>query len=139
MRRAWLRRTQRTKEFDMKKFGLIITLVLGITGASAMAAEHREDIRIGERHGGGRLENQIGRMNRMLSHVQWEVRKYGAGWRTRREVASISNEVSRINWRYRHNAFDHWPLLRQVERVRAELRNIEVRLHVRSRDFFRWD
>jgi hypothetical protein len=78
-------------------------------------------------------------MNRMLNHVQGELRRYGAGWRTRHEVARISGEVSRINWRYRHNELDHWRLGREVERVRAELRGIEVRLHVRSGDFFRWD
>jgi hypothetical protein len=129
----------------MKKFGLIITLVLGVAGASAFAAEYRDDNRAGyrdenrsERHGDGRLGYQIERMNRMLNHVQGEVRRYGAGWRTRREVARISDEVSRINWRYRRNQ-DQWRLGREVERVRAELRNIEVRLHVRSGEFFRWD
>ena len=125
----------------MKTFGLVITLVLGMTAASALAADYRDDSRIAirvERRGDSRLGYQIERMNRMLNHVQGEVRRYGANWRTRRDVARISNEVSRINWRYRHNQ-DHWRLAREVERVRAELRNIEVRLHVRSGEFFRWD
>ena len=125
----------------MKKLGLIITLALGIVSASALAYDYRDENRAAyssERRGGP-LEYQINKMNRMLSHVQVEVRRYRGDWRLRREVAGISREVDRINWRYRHNAFDRFRLRHEVERVRAELRNIEVRLHVRSGDFFSWD
>jgi hypothetical protein len=141
MRQAHLRRTLRTKEVDMKKLVLVITLALGIVGASAFAADYRDDNRIAysSDRRGGPLEYQINRMNRMLNHVQGEVRRYRASWRLRREVDSISRQVDRINWRYRHNQFDRYRLRREVENVRQRLRNIEVRLHVRSGDFFRWD
>ena len=125
----------------MKKLVLIIALGLGIISASAFAAEYRDENRAAyssERRGGP-LEYQINKMNRMLNHVQGEVRRYGANWRLRREVAGISREVDRINWRYRHNASDRFGLRREVESVRQRLRGIEVRLHVRSGDFFRWD
>jgi opacity protein-like surface antigen len=141
MRLAHLRRIIRTKEVDMKKLVLVITLVLGIVGPSAFAADYRDDNRIAyssDRRGGA-LEYQINRMNRMLSHVQGEVRRYGAGWRFRRELASISRDVDRINWRYRHNQFDRYRLRREVDSIRQRLRSIEVRLHGRSGDFFRWD
>jgi hypothetical protein len=145
MRRVHLRRTLPTKEFDMKKFGLIITLVVGIVGASAFAAEYRDDYRNDgldayshERHDGG-LEYQINKMNRMLNHVRWELRRYGAGWRLRREVSGISREVDRINWRYRRNEFDRSRLRSEVESVRGRLHGIEVRLRVREGEFFRWD
>ena len=128
----------------MKKLVLVITLALGIVGASAFAADYRDyrdDNRVAysSDRRGGPLEYQINRMNRMLSHVQGEVRRYGAGLRLRREVDSISRQVDRINWRYRHNQFDRYRLRREVESVRQRLRSIEVRLHVRSGDFFRWD
>ena len=59
----------------MKKLVLVITLALGIVGASAFAADYR-DYRDDNRMAyssdrrGGPLEYQINRMNRMLNHVQ---------------------------------------------------------------------
>lgn len=124
----------------MKKLGLIITLSLGMISTAALAAEYREDRAAysSERHG-DRLEYQINKMNRMLTHVQWELRRYGASWRLRRDVSAISRESDRINWRYRHNQFERFRMGREVESVRDRLHNIEVRLRVRGGDFFRWD
>ena len=141
MRQAPLRRTLRTKEVDMKKLVLAITLALAIVGASAFAADYRDDNRMAysSDRRGGPLEYQINRMNRMLNHVRGEVRRYRGDWRLRRQVDVISREVDRINWRYRHNQFDRYRLRREVESVRQRLRSIEVQLHVRSGDFFRWD
>lgn len=120
---------------------LVITLALGIVGASAFAADYRDDNRMAysSDRRGGPLEYQINRMNRMLNHVRGEVRRYRGDWRLRRKVDVISREVDRINWRYRHTQFDRYRLRREVESVRQRLRSIEVRLHVRSGDFFRWD
>jgi len=59
-------------------------------------------------------------------------------WRLRREVERISGEVNRVNWRYRHE-FDSWRLRRQIDSLRYELHQIEVRLHVRGGDYYRWD
>src|SRR3982074_889371 len=136
MWQAHPRRTLRTKEVDMKKLVLVITLAIGIVGASVFAADYRDDNRVAysSDRRGGPLEYQINRMNRMLSHVQGEVRRYSAGWRLRREVDSISRQVDRINWRYRHNQFDRYRLRREVESVRQRLRNIEGRRHVRAAD-----
>jgi hypothetical protein len=126
---------------DMKKLVLVITLALGIVGASAFAADYRDDNRMAysSDRRGGPLDYQINRMNRMLNHVRGEVRRYRGDWRLRRQVDVISREVDRINWRYRHNQFDRYRLRREVESVRQRLRSIEVQLHVRSGDFFRWD
>jgi len=54
---------------------------------------------------------RINRLNRMLQHVRWELSRYRGDWRLRREVDSL----------------------------RAELHQIEVRLHVRGGDYYRWD
>ena len=75
----------------MKKLVLVITLALGIVGASAFAADYRDyrdDNRVAysSDRRGGPLEYQINRMNRMLSHVQGRcvatvrVGAYGAKW-----------------------------------------------------------
>jgi hypothetical protein len=84
------------------------------------------------------LDWRINRLNRMLSHVRWELSHYRGDWRLRREVERISGEVNRVNYRYRHG-LDSGRLRRHVDGLRAELHQIEVRLHVRGGDFYRWD
>ena len=46
--------------------------------------------------------------------------------------------VNRVNWRYRQD-YDSRRLRGEIDSLRAELRNIEVRLHVRGGDYYRWD
>jgi hypothetical protein len=84
------------------------------------------------------LDWRIDRLNRILSHVRWELRRYRGDWRLRREVDRSSGDVNRVNWRYRHG-FDSWRLRREVDNLRAELHQIELRLHVRGDDYYRWD
>jgi hypothetical protein len=125
-------------EFAMKKLIVLIVLGLGLGSVSAFAYD-RDDNRPGYvSQGRGGLEWRIDRLNRMLSHVRWELSRYRGEWRLRREVERISAEVNRVNWRSRHG-FDSWRLRRQVDSLRAELHQIEVRLHVRGGDFYRWD
>jgi hypothetical protein len=66
------------------------------------------------------------------------LRHYRGGWRLRREVERISGEVNRVNWRYRRG-LDSRRGRREVDNLRAELHQIEVRLHVRGGDYYRWD
>ena len=96
----------------MKKLILIIVLGLGLGGTSAFAYDYRYDNRAAYvSPGRSGLDWRINRLNRMLSHVRWELSRYRGDWRLRREVESL----------------------------RAELRQIEVRLHVRGGDYYRWD
>ena len=74
----------------------------------------------------------------VATDVRWELTRYRGEWRLRREVDRISSEVNRVNWRFRHG-FDSWRLRRQVDSLRAELHQIEVQLHVRGGDYYRWD
>jgi hypothetical protein len=121
----------------MKKFILVIVFGLSLGSASAFAYDSRYDNHTAYvSRGRSGLDWRIGRLNRMLAHVRWEVSRYRGDWRLRREVERISAEVNRVNWRYRHG-FDSWRLRREVDSLRAQLHNIEVRLH--SRDYYRWD
>ena len=123
----------------MKKLMLIIVLGLGLGGTSAFAYDYRSDNRTAYvLPGRSGLDWRINRLNRMLQHVRWEVSRYRGDWRLRREVERISGEVNRVNWRYRHG-FDSWRLRRQIDSLRYELHQIEVRLHVRGGDYYRWD
>jgi hypothetical protein len=116
-----------------------MVLWLSLGSVSAFAYETRYDNRAAyvspERNG---LEGRIDRLNRMLSHVRWELSRYRGDWQLRREVERISGEVNRVNWRYRHG-FDSWRLRRHVDGLRAELHQVEVRLHARGGDFYHWD
>ena len=126
----------------MKKLILVIVLGLSLGSISAFAYDSY-DSRYDNRaayvsQGRNGLEWRIDRLNRMLSHVRWELSRYRGDWRLRREVDRISGEVNRVNWRYRHG-FDSSRLRRQVDSLHYELHQIEVRLHVRGGDYYRWD
>jgi hypothetical protein len=126
-------------EFAMKKLILLVVLGLSLGSVSAFAYDSRYDDR-GDHvsRGRGGLEWRIDRLNRMLSHVRWELSHYRGDWRLRREVERISVEVNRVNYRHRHG-FDSSRLRGHVDSLRAELHQIEVRLHVRGGDYYRWD
>ena len=121
----------------MKKLTLLVTLVLGLGSVSAFAYDYRQENHTGYvdfRRGG--LDSRVERLNRMLSHVRWELSRYRGNWRLRREVDRISTDVNRVNWRYRRG-YDSSRLRGEIDSLRAELHNIEVRLH--SREYYRWD
>lgn len=127
----------------MKKLTLLIAVALGLGGVSAFAYDYRNDYRR-ENHTGyvdfrrGGLDARVERLNRMLSHVRWELSRYRGNWRLRREVERISADVNRVNWRYRHG-YDSYRLRNEIDNLRAELHNIEVRIHSHQRDYYRWD
>ena len=124
----------------MKKLTLILALGLTLLSGSAFAYDTRYQNHYGYVSPGrsSRLDSRIERLNRMLSHVRWEVSRYRGNWRLRREVERISSDVSRVNWRYRRG-YDTWRLRREIDSLRAQLQQIEVRLHARGGDYYRWD
>ena len=96
----------------MKKLALIIALGLSLGSVSAFAYDYRYDNHVAYvSPGRNGLDWRIDRLNRMLAHVRWEVSRYRGDWRLRREI----------------------------DRLRAELRQIEVRLHNHYGDYYRWD
>lgn len=133
------------------KLALIIALGLGLVSAPAFAYdrdehhgdrdEHHDNDRDHDwnRHR-GELERHINRVNKMLAHVKWELSRYGGDWKIQRDVDRISDDVRKVNWRFEHHKFgDRGDLRDDVRELRGKLHNVEERLHVRSRDFFRWD
>ncbi|HUE41769.1 MAG TPA: hypothetical protein VMO75_07560 [Chthoniobacterales bacterium] len=124
----------------MKKLTLIIALGLGLVSASAFGYDSRYEngsAYVSPTRSSG-LESRIDRLNRMLSHVRWELSRYRGDWRLRREVEGISSDVSRVNWRYRRG-YDTSSLRREIDSLRYRLHQIEERLHVRGGDYYRWD
>ena len=124
----------------MKKLTLIIALGLSLVTVSAFGYEYRSENRYAYVSPGrkGGLDSRVERLNRMLSHVRWELSRYRGDWRLRREVERISADVNRVNWRYRRG-YNTWQLRREIDSLRYQLRQIEERLHVRGGDYYRWE
>jgi hypothetical protein len=121
---------------------LSIAAVLTLTAATASAYDyHDENWRVAytSRTSRDSLDRHINHLNRMVDHVRWQLRHYHAGRQTRREFENIVRDVNRVNWRYQHTSVNRWGLRREVDRLRDRLHVIEDRLHVRSRDYYRWD
>jgi len=125
----------------MKTGILVIALALALSGTAAFAQQsdrdyHRVAYSTSRRDS---LERQVNHVNRMLEHVRWQVRHYRADWRIRRNVQQISNEVDRLNHRFRGGDYDRRRLRSDVDRLHDRLHGIEQQLHVRSHDYYRWD
>ena len=127
----------------MKK--LILSIALGLLvsgGTTAYAYDSQSEVRpvANTAHGRDSLDHQIHHLNRMLSHVRGHFRHHRGDWRIRRELEDISRDVADVNRRFqRGGGFNRWRLHREVDRLHDRLHSIETRLHVRSRDFYRWD
>jgi hypothetical protein len=121
---------------------LIIGLGLALGSASAFAHEdeYSYDQRsqyMPVRH--NQTAYEINHINRMLAHVQRQMARYGADWRTRRLVRHISGEVNHVNWEYQTGRFSWYHLHDEIEHIHSELHNVELRLQFRQRDYYRWD
>jgi hypothetical protein len=125
----------------MKRILLIVAAAVTVSGANAFAYDSRhDDRRIAYTSvRSNSLERHINHLNRMMEHVRWQIRHYNANWRIRRDVQSVSREVDRVNYRYRHGEYNSWRLRREIDRLHDRLHGIEQQLHVRSRDSYRWD
>jgi hypothetical protein len=125
----------------MKTTILILAITASLSGASALAYESRYDNQraaySGDRHDS--FERHVQHLNRMLERVRWQLSRYHANWRVRRDVQDISREVDRVNWKFRKGNYGGRNLRGEVERLHDRLHNVEERLQVRSRDFYRWD
>ncbi len=121
----------------MKKLILILGLGLSLVSASAFAYDYGYDNRYAYvAPGRSGLDWRIGRLNRMLSHVRWEVSRYRGDWRLRREEERISAEVSRVNWRYRQG-YETWQLRREIGSFPYQFHTTEIPLDAPHGDFHR--
>jgi hypothetical protein len=128
-------------EFAMRKLILIIALGLGLGSISAFA--HEEESGYDQRSQYSPVRHneagsQINHINRMLAHVQGRMARYGADWRTRREVRHISGEVNHVNGEYQTGRFNWYHLRGEIEHIHSELHNVELGLRFRPNDYYRW-
>jgi len=128
-------------EFAVKK--LILIIALGLSLGSAAAFAHEDEYGYDQRSQYSPVRHneaasQINHINRMLAHVQGQMARYGADWRTRREVRHISGEVNHVNWEYQTGRFGWYHLRGEIEHIHNELHNVELRLRFRPNDYYRW-
>src|SRR5438552_10902874 len=136
-----LRRTLQLMAFTMKKLILVIMLGLSLGSVSAFAQEEEYGYDQRSHYEPARQSQaayQINHINRMLAHVQRQMARYGADWRTRREVRHISGEVNHVNWEYQTRRFGGYHLRREIEHIHNELHRVELRLRFRPNDYYRW-
>jgi chromosome segregation ATPase len=129
----------------MKSFALTILMACALSGTCVSVFAHDREYRNDDNDRSeytqvrwDRLESELNHLNRMVGHVRWELGRYRADWQSRREFESIRRQVDRVNWKYRNNAYDRRDLRREIERLHADLHNLEVRLRAKSWDYYRW-
>jgi septal ring factor EnvC (AmiA/AmiB activator) len=141
MRRRHFRRILQTKGFDMKNLALLTMIACGLCLAAVSASARDYDYSNRGTYAflnWDRLDSQINHLNRMRGHVRWELGNYRAGRQIRREFDRVSREIDHVNSEFKHSDYDRRRLRRKVERLHADLHQIEQQLHVRSRDYYLW-
>ena len=89
---------------------------------------------------GGRLQYEVDHLNRMLAHVDRELRTYRADRRIWSEYRHIRAEARDLNARFRRGEqyYDRWRVRSQIHHMHDELHQIEERLQARATDWYQW-
>jgi hypothetical protein len=128
----------------MKKSILITTLALmGLPffNAPAQNYDRREDRPDWNQHRDGgdyrrsrdyrQLRAEIDQLNGMFARVSANLPTYGAGRHIRRDYSRLVRDMDRLNYELQRPAYDRLRIHSQIDRIRDQLREIEVRLRVR--------
>jgi hypothetical protein len=140
MRRKQFRQTLQQRKVPMKKSILIATLALlslPFFSAQAQNYDRREERPNYRRSSEYRqLRAEIDQLNRMFAHINAYVYTYGSGRQVRRDYSRLRRDMDRLNYELQRPTYDRLRLHSQIDRLRDQLREIEVRLRV-SRTY-RW-
>jgi hypothetical protein len=129
----------------MKKSILVATLVIaGVVGfgASSHAYDRRDENRPREHYRENRdsdlrqLRAELYQLNIMFSRVDAHLR-YGYGRRMRWEYSRLLRDRDRLNYELGRRPLDRLRIHAQIDRLRDQLRELEVRLRVHSHGFHR--
>ena len=139
----------------MKKSILVTALALvGLAGFSLSAEgasrrDHRRDDRrdyrreYDERYSDYRqLRAELNALNIMFARVQSRLGYYGGGYgigrQTRWEYSRLLRDRDRLEYELQRRPLDRLRIHSQIDRIRDQLREIEVRLRVRSHRYHRY-
>jgi septal ring factor EnvC (AmiA/AmiB activator) len=123
--------------------GIALLLLMGASLSAASAPAFACDNRDGRRlsyawFGSHSVEWEVNHLNRMVGQVRWELGRYHASKSMWREFADIRQDVDRVNAKFKQSDYDRRELQREIERLRDQLHDVEVRLHVRTNDYYQW-
>ncbi len=98
---------------------------------------HRE---FGRQPRGSRLDSEVHHLNRMLQHVEREMRRYRPDRHIRRQYQHIRAEAYELNHQFRRGAqyYDRRRLRAQIAHMHSELHHIEEDLHVPANEYYQW-
>lgn len=83
------------------------------------------------------LDSDVNQLNRMLGHVRWQLRNYKKGPLFRDRFEHIAREVDKLNAEFRKGGYKPRKLRDETYRLRRELHQIEIDLHVKKADLYR--
>jgi hypothetical protein len=139
-----------TTKLHMKKSILITTLAifsLPLFSAFAQDYDGREDYRDRNehRHRGDyrrssdyrQLRAELDQLNRMFAHVRANLRTYGTGHHFWRDYSRLLRDRDRLNYELQSRSYSPPRIRAQIDRIRDQLREIEVRLRVRRHYYWR--
>ena len=127
----------------MKKLlWLSIAVLIVSLGSVVPAGAHGDDDRSNASlvmfQWGGSIEPHVNHLNRMVGHVRWQLSRYHGDPGVRREFAGIRHDVDRVNAVFRAGHYDRRRLRQEIDGLHARLHQLEVRMHVRSNDYYGW-
>lgn len=127
----------------MKRFLLLLLLGFGVTAGSlpARADESGEGSRspyAWSWFSSGGMEAHINQLNRMVGQMRWQMSRYHPDGSIRRDFAEIRREIDQVNGRYQQGGYDRRQLRREIDDLHDRLHQLEIRMHVRARDYYVW-
>jgi hypothetical protein len=125
----------------MKK--LLTILLIGATWCvgtvSAQNHEENRDGRFSLPWGHGHdLQSHINHLNRMVGHVRWQLTRYHPNRAMRSDFEEIRRDVDHVNGQFRNGRYDRGQLRREIDNLHDRLHRLEVRMRVRSSDYYIW-
>lgn len=125
----------------MKK--LLVLLLIGATSCvGTIFAQNHDDNRDSHFSSpwghGGDLQSHINHLNRMVGHVRWQLTRYHPNSAMRSDFAEIRRDVDHVNWRFKNGRYDRGQLRHEIDSLRDRLHRLEVRMRVRSSDYYIW-
>lgn len=129
----------------MKKSILVTTLVIvGIAGfgASANAYERQDEYRRRDQYRESRhsdlrqLRAELYHLDILFSRVDSQMR-YGRGSQSRWEYSRLLRDRERLNYELGRRPLDRPRIHAQIDRIRDQLREVEVRLRFHRHRFYR--
>ena len=129
----------------MKKSIVAITLsILALTGfaASSQAYDRQEQYQTRERYRDDRgsdyrqLRAELYQLDILFSRVDARLR-YGTGRQSRWEYSRLMRDRERLNFELQRRPLDRYRIHVQIDRMRDQLREIEVRLRFRTNRYYR--